>query len=84
MKTVQDLNPEQLAALNAAVEEINAKGGSTTAEKLLEENGTNFVEEQVLRRYNASVVELGELCRSLPYATRQTLIANLRDQVTTP
>lgn len=71
------LTEEQNDALLATVAEINAKGGNTTAEQLLKENGTNFVGQRVSQYYAAAMERLGDAAAALPYSQRKTLIAEV-------
>lgn len=75
------LTEEENDALLATVAEANAKGGSTTAEQLLKENGTNFVGQRVSQYYAAAMQRLGNAAAALPYAARKALIAEVESKL---
>lgn len=74
-----DLNQEELDALTRTVAEITARGGHTTAEQLLNENGTNYVTARVEHYYQLAVQRMATLWQTKSYEERIALIAQLEN-----
>lgn len=74
-----DLNQEERDALTRTVAEITASGGQTTAEQLLNENGTNYVTARVEHYYQLAVQRVATLWRTKSYEERIALKAQLEN-----
>lgn len=74
-----DLNQEELDALTRTVAEITARGGHTTAEQLLNENGTNYVTARVEHYYQLAVQRVATLWQTKSYEERIALMAQLEN-----
>ena len=80
-KLTISLDDEQQDALTATVAEINATGGSITAETYLAENGLNAVKARVAHYYNAAMTRLGTAASAMSYDQRKALIAQIESSI---
>lgn len=71
------LDAEQQDALTATVAEINATGGSITAETYLAENGINAVNTRVAHYYQQALTRIGASASPMSYEQRKALIAQI-------
>ena len=75
------LSDEQNDALEARVDELNSKNGSSlTKDQFLQECLMNEISKLVDQKFNAAAHRLTDMAKALPYTTREDLITELEER----